>query len=177
MSSDVYRARKVWPTAEHVREMLIYDEETGVFRWRRSIGGRYIHAIAGHLDRDGYCVIKLDRTRYYAADLAWLYIYGVPPAKSVDHKNRIRDDNRISNLRLATQSEQTYNSDLRSNNKSGHKGVYYNEIHAEKGLASWYAYIDKDYKRKYLGRYHTYDEAVAARCKAEKEICGEFAIA
>jgi HNH endonuclease len=56
-------------------------------------------AVAGELDQDGYVVIELDGTEYYAHDLAWKMTYGVDPRSPLEHINGNRSDNRIANLR------------------------------------------------------------------------------
>jgi hypothetical protein len=56
------------------------------------------------------------------------------------------------------------NESLPKNNTSGHKGVWW-----DKNREMWEAYIQVHGKRKYLGRYHKYEDAVKARELAEEE--------
>lgn len=77
----------------------------------------------------------------------------------VDHKNRERNDNRVSNLRLIKQSENMKNLSTKKNNKSGHAGV--TEMHY------WKATITVDRKVIKLGCFSTYEEALKARVNAE----------
>lgn len=84
----------------------------------------------------------------------------------IDHINNNSTDNRKSNLRFATPTQNNYNTKTKPNNISGVTGVHY-----EKNKGKWRAEIG----RKKLGRYNTKDEAIKARLLAEVEICGEFA--
>ena len=88
----------------------------------------------------------------------------------VDHINRNPLDNRKSNLRIATKSENAINSPIRSNNKSGVTGVIWN-----KSNEKWRAYITKNNKRYELGSFKDFDKAVKTRLIAEKKYFGEFA--
>lgn len=86
----------------------------------------------------------------------------------IDH----RDGNGLhcckSNLRSATNSQNSCNQTLRKNNWSGVKGV--SSRHGR-----WRACITVNYKQRELGSFKTFEEAVAARKNAEKELHGEFA--
>ncbi|UCS82751.1 homing endonuclease [Yersinia phage vB_YenP_Rambo] len=73
----------------------------------------------------------------------------------IDHINRIRDDNRIENLRLATVSENNSNCDVRSHCKSGAKYI------ATTKEGRFHVRI----KRKSYGSFDTLEEAVATRDK------------
>jgi len=59
--------------------------------------------------------------------LAEHFIYNPHDKPEVDHINRIRDDNRIENLRWVTSSENNINKDKISTNKSGHKYIFFNK--------------------------------------------------
>jgi hypothetical protein len=74
----------------------------------------------------GYVQIKISGKLYHAHRLAWLYVYGYMPEKEIDHINRIRDDNRIANLREATSQ---LNSLTLVSIKITHQvaGIYYNK--------------------------------------------------
>ena len=96
----------------------------------------------------------------------WMY----PDWKITDHANRDRADNRRCNLREATNSQNVANGGRRSNNTSGHTGVWW--FGRKK---RWVANIMIDGKQKYIGRFVAFADAVAARRKAEVEYFGEFA--
>lgn len=95
--------RKRELTQEYLKELLNYDPETGLFTWKvaRSnvvkVGGK-----AGTLSH-GYISINIDKRRYGASQLAFLYMTGSIP-KLVDHINLDRADNRWKNLRAADRS-------------------------------------------------------------------------
>ncbi len=86
-----------------------------------------------------------------------------------DHKNGNTLDNRRSNLRLATHSQNQHNKGLQSNNTSGYKGVTFSKTHKK-----WRANIQIDNKKKFLGLFDTPEQAHKAYCKAAKELHGEF---
>lgn len=91
----------------------------------------------------------------------------LPP--QIDHINRNKTDNRIDNLRMATQSEQNCNKGKRTNNTSGYTGV----VRAKTG--KWEARIGKHKKMYYLGTFNTPEEANDARTAA-LSMHGEFAV-
>lgn len=90
--------------------------------------------------------------------------------KIVDHKNRIRHDNRKDNLRNVTLLENSRNRGLQSNNTHSVTGVYY-----RKERNSWYAQITIDGKTKTLIYTHDKNEAIRARLQAEADYFGDFA--
>lgn len=151
-------------TADELRCVLKYNFETGVFIWvaKTNMGRDRTNTVAGCISpRDGYARITIKRRSYLAHRLAWAVYYGEWPTEQIDHINRNRADNRIANLRLATQAQNTQNTPLYKNNKSGAKGVY---RHA---WGKWEAYISVNRKRLYLGVYSTFDEAIQARTRAQ----------
>lgn len=82
----------------------------------------------------------------------------------VDHKHgkESRNDNRKSNLRIATKSQNNINKGLRSNNTSGATGVGHSNN-------KWYARITINKKRIQLGVFNSFDEALNARKIAEEK--------
>lgn len=94
----------------------------------------------------------------------------IPEGYIVDHINGDGLDNRLCNLRLATNRQNVRNSRRRSDNKSGFKGVSW-----DGQRSAWKALIHVDGKRVFLGRYDTPEEAHAAYCEAANELHGEFA--
>ncbi len=84
----------------------------------------------------------------------------------VDHKDMSPANNRRSNLRLCTNSQNLMNKSESSNNKSGMRGVFWVDRHRK-----WVARI----QQKHIGYFAKFEDAVTARKKAEKELFGEFA--
>lgn len=158
-----------------LREVLNYDQETGVFTWKISRctnGKASVGSVAGFYPKNGYRQIEIDRVRYLAHRLAWLYVYGTWPADGIDHKDGIRDHNWINNLRSATQSENAANRRRYANNSSGFKGVSYRQ-QARKGV--WLAHISKDGKSIYVGTFQTPELAHAGYLSKANELFGDFA--
>lgn len=175
MSHGIHYSSKVRPTQERLKEALNYCKETGLFTWKEPRRGRMFLSVAGNIDSStGYRRISLDDRSYYAAKLAWLYTFGEYPECVVDHINGIKDDDRIVNLRLATQSKNIANCGMFAHNTSGYKGVYYYKSRAEKGWAPWWAYISYNGKRKSLGYFNSKEDAAEVRRNAEIEFFGEF---
>lgn len=152
-------------TAENCRNALAYDPETGVFTWRVKKSKAKIGDVAGTLSVNGYIVIAINGRAYPAHQLAWLLTYGEWAGGELDHKNRIRDDNRISNLRKATRSENSQNTATPRHNTSGVKGVY-----LCRRTGRWMAYINLNKRMRFLGRYADFSQAVEARRAAEKRL-------
>ena len=88
-----------------------------------------------------------------------------------DHINNNPLDNRRCNLRLATPAQNMCNQGKSTKNKSGFKGVCYEEH----GRKRWVAYISISGKRKKIGRFDTPEAAHEAYKKAAAELHGEFA--
>lgn len=85
-------------TVERLRELLDYDPETGVFRWKEPRRKCRVGEVAGSLRKDGYVKIQVDGRFYQAHRLAWLCVYGVWPS-AIDHIDGNRANNAIANLR------------------------------------------------------------------------------
>lgn len=152
-------------TAEYVRHLLDYDAETGVFTWRNpnthlvKPGG-----IAGSRGPKGSWAISIDNKKHLAHRLAWLYVYGEHPPGQIDHIDRDRLNNRISNLRLATPSQNRQNiAKPNKNSTSGYLGVF---RHGQ----GWIAQIKVSGKLKRLGKYVDPESASAAYWRAKREL-------
>jgi len=79
---------------------------------------------------DGYRRVCEGQNRICAHRLAWRLATGEWPSNEVDHINRDRSDNRWSNLRSATASENQRNSPAKAANKTGERGVLFDTFHA-----------------------------------------------
>lgn len=120
---------------------------------------------AGYVFRNRYLVEKTEKTGVILMHREVLRF----PVKSVDHIDGNKLDNRRANLREATSAEQNQNLPTRKDNRSGRLGVY-----KRSDCNRWAAFIQKDKKHIYLGLFKTFEEALAARTAAEKELFGDF---
>jgi len=140
---------------KRLHELFDYDSTTGLFTRKISQGGQMPGTIAGKQRIDGYIDINISPKRYLAHRLAWFYVYGEWPKQMLDHKNGIRHDNRIQNLRQVTNSENQQNKKkVRSDSKSGLPCVYFSATHKK-----WASYITLNGKQKHLGYFETASEA------------------
>ena len=111
-----------------IREYIAYCPLSGKFIWRKNKGHVRAGSEAGGIDiSTGYRQIRLNKKLYYCHRIAWLLEKGVWPKVCIDHINRDRLDNRICNLREATRKENSWNTDIRKNNKSGSHCVYWHK--------------------------------------------------
>lgn len=94
----------------------------------------------------------------------------IPNGMTVDHKNQNTWDNRLSNLRLATISQQGFNKGVQANNSSGFRGV-----HWFTRMGKYKATIRCKPKRIHLGYFDTAIEAAKAYNRAAIELHGPFA--
>ena len=152
-------------TQERLKELLSYDPETGVFIRLVALCNRIkVGDVAGNLDQYGYRCIMVDRKSYMAHRLAWLYVFGVWPVDQIDHINCIKDDNRIINLREATQSQNMQNQRKpQKNGTSGFLGVTF-----FKRRGKWAAYIQVKNKKNNLGYFPTPELAHKAYIEAKR---------
>jgi hypothetical protein len=150
-------------TQERLKQLVKYDPETGVFT--RADNGKK----AGSLRTDGYVSLCVDGVVHRAHQLAFVYMTGRCP-KSIDHRNGVNGDNRWGNLREATQSQNSCNRGLRSDNTSGAKGVRW-----LKSSGKWIADITLKGKRRHLGLFESFELAVEFRQLAADMLHGEFA--
>lgn len=117
-----------------------------------------------HIHADGYAIAEYGNRRLGNRKTVLMHrlIMNTPNGMDTDHINRNRLDNRRMNLRVATRTQNNFNSGVHSNNKSGHRGVSWTPR-----IGRWRAYIGGK-NRIELGHFKTIDEAIKARQEAEK---------
>jgi hypothetical protein len=158
-------------TRNRLMAVLDYDADTGIFLWKRSISRRVrVGERAGAINTKGYRQITIDGVPYVAHRLVWLITYDKWPTEQLDHINGDRDDNRVANLRQASQTQNKANGGAYRNNTSGYRGVSWH-----KRRKRWIAHIRVGGKRKSLGYFVTPDAAYTAYLAAAKDEFGEFA--
>ena len=95
---------------------------------------------------------------------------GATNGQVIDHINGDRLDNRLSNIRLCTQADNSKNQKIKSNNTSGYKGVYY-----DKKVRKFIARVKSNYRTHLAGSYKTSIEAARAYNKLALELHGDYA--
>ena len=108
---------------DEIKNALSYDAATGVFSWINCSKKNLNGTAAGAVQSGGYIQITYAGTSYMAHRLAWFYSTGRFPSCQIDHINGNRSDNRIENLRLATQPQNMINSQRRPNSTTGERGI------------------------------------------------------
>lgn len=145
--------------------LLHYEPLTGEFIWKISSGRCKAGTIAGTEGNHGYIQIQIKGKIYLAHRLAWLYTHG-NIENEIDHKNRIRIDNRITNLRPATSVQNRMNSEVRIDSATGLKGV-------TRCRDKFQARITVNGQKQHLGTFDTAEEAGETYERAAKEAFGE----
>lgn len=97
------------------------------------------------------------------------FIMDAPNGLEIDHKNGNGLDNRRSNLRICTESDNRKNRKLNYNNVSGYKGVYW-----DKKMRKWRAKIKVNRRTIHLGSFTTPESASLAYSHAANALFGKF---
>ena len=135
-------------------------------------GRRKMDKPIGSYDKDGYLQssVTVDHKlfSYRLHIMIWEMHYGpVTPGMEIDHKNNIRDDNRIENLQELTNGDNSKKQLLRKDSKTGYRGVSF-----YKPCKKFRARIGNKKKYIFLGYFNTAEEAYEARKIAELHYYG-----
>ena len=141
--------------AKEIKNILRYED--GKLYWAKQVSNRIkVKDEAGSIDSHGYIQIKIDGKPRLAHQIVWLMFNDKLP-EQIDHINRIRTDNRIENLRPATNMSNQHNAGIRKDNTSGHTGITF-----KKETEQWNVRIQTDGKRYNIGTYDDLAEAIEA---------------
>lgn len=147
-----------------LQKVFLYDPTTGVFTNREYRGPRALPGQrAGSFAKEGYRRLKIHGQTISEHRAAWVYYYGVEPEDQVDHINGDPADNRIANLRKATNAENQQNLRKGRTTISGITGVTWNPAKKK-----WQARIGLHRTRVFLGYFGSVGEAAAAYESAKK---------
>ena len=151
-------------TQDYLRQMFIYDPETGILTNRVTRGKARAGNPVGHFDRNrGYLAATVAKKVCLVHRLIWLYVHGYWPER-IDHIDGDKLNNRLSNLRNCDAAENARNAKLSKNNTSGILGVRYCTERNK-----WVATIMVNRKTVHLGRFNRKEEAIAARQAANRK--------
>ena len=176
-------AKRDLPSPDVLRQLLRYEPETGKLFWRERKAGSFpnpgTHASwnVRFADKEAFTAHigqhrrgTIGGVNLLAHRVAWAMHYGSYPVGFIDHINGDGSDNRIANLRMASNAENLRNRGATSISTSLRKGVTWNKV-----LGKWQAQIKANYKNRYLGVFDCLDAAAAAYDAAALEVHGAFA--
>ena len=152
-------------TQSYISECFLYDEQTGNLIHKKTTNVRKAGSVAGSPNEFGYQKIGIDGKVYSAHRLVWILFNGeIADGLCIDHINRNKSDNRISNLRLVTRKQNMENTSRPTTNISGYKGVSW-----WRATSKWKAQISHAGKKYHIGLYETKEEARDAYERKAKE--------
>jgi len=151
-------------TQEELKEMFEYNPQSGIFTSKVKQGKLKAGRVVGTTDKTRYLFTHIKGKKYSLHRLAFLYMTGSFPKHSVDHLNRVRDDNRWENLRDVDQSVNMRNRTINSNNKAGVKGVFYDNHYGR-----WMSRITDTDGKRISKCFKSKEDATKWRITKEKE--------
>jgi len=121
---------------------------------------------------EGYTYLMLDGKAYPAHHLMWLWHKGELPPKGfdIDHEDLRRDNNHITNLRLATRSQNMLNTKAHKDSRSGIKNVFF-----RRDTGKWAVRLTVNGKYKSFGSFEDLELAELVAEEAREKYHGEFA--
>lgn len=159
-----------YPTKEELCRLFEYKDGNLICKQKTNNKSRIkIGDVIGTIGSDGYYKTKINGVFYFVHRLIFLMHYGFVP-KIIDHINGIRSDNRIQNLREATQRQNSYNRKLRINNKSGVKNVCW-----DPNANLWKVQISIDGKQTNCGFFASLEDARIRATALRKKHHRDFA--
>lgn len=156
------------PLKEELRE--VFEYRNGWLYWKISTASRVKIGARAGWTASHYYTVCFKGEAWVGHRIIWIYHYGaIPKGFEIDHKNEIKLDNRIKNLRLSTSGLNRANVLLIKTNTSGHKGVNWNQQ-----ARKWRTQMIYKGKMFYFGNYDTKEDAISVYRKRSVEILGEF---
>jgi hypothetical protein len=144
---------------EELKEYFKYDKETGKLFWNKRPSNRVLLGQeVGNHNQQGYRVCRFKGKTIRVHRIVWALNKEEIPSNFIDHINGVKDDNRMENLRLASNSQ-----NLQNMKKA--KGYSYHKKNKK-----WMAQISVNKEHKYLGSFATEQEAHVAYLKAKQEL-------
>lgn len=145
-------------TVERLRELLTYEPDAGVLRWRVGYGNAFAGFVAGARTWAGYMAVGIDGEKFRAHRVAWALAHGAWPTQTIDHLDGDRCNNKLINLREVSQAVNMQNiRKPTARNTSGYLGVHWSVKHG-----GWMASLTVSGKSKRRGPYKTPERAFDA---------------
>ena len=138
---------------KNVQEIFEYRAAEGALYWRHRTRGHAAGVLAGCKRRDGYQEVRFGGKSYLLHRLIWCHVYGQMPIAYIDHIDGDKSNNRVENLRDVSHTVNVQNSEKPAGKLSAGVGKSYNK---------YFAQIQSNGERKYLGLFSTELEAAQA---------------
>ena len=167
------------PTKEELERILKYDENSkSGLRWNISKGAVKKNSVAGTLHCKGYWQISIDKKLYLAHRIvAILNGWILTPEQIVDHIDNDRSNNRINNLRIATQAENMRNK-VRNQKRLFPVGVSFRKgyfiAHVKDPSNKVASGVNKTLYKCFSVKTYGYDEALVLAVKARQQMLSEL---
>ncbi|WP_179090910.1 HNH endonuclease [Burkholderia pseudomallei] len=159
---------------ERLKQFISYDPATGRFHWIRTqphANRVKVGQEVGWLAKSGHLKVNFDGRVYFLHRIAWVLHNGpVPDGFEIDHRDGNPLNNALTNLRLATKSQNMQNMKMRGTNKTGVKGVSWN-----KAKRKFEVQIGLNHKKVHGGYFDTVDAAAVRAHELRAEVHGAFA--
>lgn len=157
-------------TLEDVMEIVSYEPDTGLFRRKVSKNQHPVGGVCGKtVGKGNHLAIRVNGRNFMAHRVAWLFTYGEWPDGAIDHIDGDPQNNRVSNLRIATASQNGGNLKIQTNNTSGFPCVY-----RKKGTDIWCVSVRKNNKNIGGGWHRDKNKAIHAAIELHEKLFGEF---
>lgn len=164
------------PDVSFFKKYMFFDFEKGEAYWLAREGfnnwnanhaGKKIGCVFVH----GYVGFSIMKKKFWMHRVVFYVFNNIDPVgMDIDHINGVRNDNRPSNLRIATRSQNNNNQWINRKNTSGYKGVYFNKRNKK-----WIAQVKESGIQKVLGRFSSAHEAHVFLCSYRLAVQKEFA--
>ena len=156
-------AYKALPPASELWELFDYKPLTGELFWRNP-KGRAKRGVEAGKHSGTYKMLRANGVLASTHRYVWAWVYGETPSAGIDHVNRDKHDNRVWNLRLATQADNAGNTQKPCVDK----------YVTSSGRVRYRVRIQTYGVRRNVGNFDTYEEGVLAYKEAHKVAYGAF---
>lgn len=170
------KQKKISPSI--LRNLLEYNSHTGSLFWKKrpdnkTFNKRFSQKEAGTIavfpkTNSTYRLVTIYKKTYYAHHIIFAIVNDFYPSDVnmlIDHEDGDSLNNRLSNLRLATNRQNLFNRKLNKNNKSGKRGIFFN-----KRTNKYIAFLS----HTYLGSFNSLEEGAIKRESMAKYCYKEF---
>ena len=148
---------------------LFYYQDGFLFRKKSTQKNVFVGSKVGTVNTLGYSVVSIKNKTYLIHRLIYWMLHGYCP-KYVDHIDGNKLNNKIENLRSATNQQNIFNQKIKKGSRSGYKNVIW-----DKRIKKWCVRFTINYKTKYIGLYTNLEKAIEVAKETRAKLHGDFA--